>query len=117
MTVILILVLLVAGAAIWWQRRLTLDERAHFNTLLAHRDAEIDRVLADNKDLRDRVFTKHHMPPAGVNVQAAYEQRVEEAEERPPRSPNARGSLSPVQRAQQQAIDKMAETLPPDAGS
>jgi hypothetical protein len=33
-------------------------------------EAEIERLTDDNKDLRDRLFVKHHLPVVGTDLQA-----------------------------------------------
>lgn len=33
-------------------------------------EAEIERLLEVNKELRDRLFLKHSLPASGINVQA-----------------------------------------------
>lgn len=43
-------------------------------------DAKIIAALSTEcRDLRDRLFVRHNMPPAGVNIQEQYQARTEQA--------------------------------------
>lgn len=59
----------VAYSLILWQ------QRSHYNALL-------DRVEADNRDLRDRMFATRNLPPAGVDMKAEREEKQQERRQR-----------------------------------
>lgn len=59
------IILFVGYAFIIWQMRQSYEKQLRF-------------VLADNEQLRDRLFAKHQMPPSGVNLTEAYVERKEQ---------------------------------------
>ena len=75
------LLILVAGlaAVIVYQRKISLDQIGHYDTLLSHRDAEIERVQAEKVALFDRFYVQARLPPSTVNLGEQYEARTAEA--------------------------------------
>ena len=78
------LLILVAGlaAVIVYQRKISLDQIGHYDTLLSHRDAEIERVQAEKVALFDRFYVNARLPPSTVNLSEQYEARTAEAANR-----------------------------------
>lgn len=58
------LIIAIAAASIWQICRVY--------------EGRLRELRADNKELRDRLFAKHQMPPSGVNLTEAYVERKEQ---------------------------------------
>lgn len=74
--VIAVVVTVAAWVVFHWLegRRIASREKAWEKEALAYERA-IERLYADNKDLRDRLFGSKAMPPSDVDLTEVYEER------------------------------------------
>lgn len=98
----LLIILAAAGGVCYLFSRNLIDARTDFN-------AQLDALRLDNRDLRDRLFVKNGVPPPGINVAAAYEERVEATKQ--PRTRQSKQSLGPIEQQRQEAFAAEAKRI------
>lgn len=85
-----VIITIAAWAVFHWleSRRFATRERDWEKQIAAYEKA-IDRLYADNKDLRDRMYQSKAQPPSGVDLTQAYEERKEIAREQKAKDENS----------------------------
>jgi len=70
--------------------------------------AIVAEIVSDNKDLRDRLFAKHALPPSGIDLSVQYRENAERTrKELGERFDNVRDvSRNPLAEARLRALEK-----------
>jgi hypothetical protein len=89
-----VIILAAAGFVVWNWRR------AHAE-ILAGRDATIERLTGENRDLLNRLFASKGQPPVGTDMQAFHGEREAERKDRRQRA-TREGQVDPLSQAQAQ---------------